>query len=296
MDNALTPGFDRYIAVDWSARSKPSPVKPTADAIFMCDTSAQGQTTTYHRTRHSAFQAVCHSLDDAMAQGQRVILGFDFAYGYPLGFAKRLTGRASAHAVWQWMADHIIDAPDNHNNRFAVAGAVNARFPGLGPFWGCPATVQIDGLPHKGSLRHGHGMDDQRLTDAQTKGTQSVWKLFTTGSVGSQVLMGLPYLWRLKQRYGGDLQIWPFDQGGAAPIACVEIFPSHYSVAYPNPPTDPIYQIKDALQVKMTCDMLRAVDNCDDWARIMAPAVAADPTHMSQEGWIFGAGLGKITL
>ncbi|NJM83934.1 MAG: hypothetical protein HC844_17115 [Tabrizicola sp.] len=40
--------FDRVIVVDWSAAGKPSPIRPSADAIWIGDVSAEGEIVTYH--------------------------------------------------------------------------------------------------------------------------------------------------------------------------------------------------------------------------------------------------------
>ena len=89
------PPFTRVIAVDWSARGKPSPARPTKDSIFICDTKVGGyQTTTYHRTRHDAVLHIETLLQDAIEQGDRVCLGFDFAFGYPVGVCKGPDGDA----------------------------------------------------------------------------------------------------------------------------------------------------------------------------------------------------------
>ena len=138
--------FDRIIAVDWSARSAPSPARPVKDAIYICNRSRNtgrqdhiAGHPTYHRTRDAAMTVVQTALDAALVTGERVFLGFDFGFGYPAGFAERLTGRAEALAVWDWLNGQIVDAPDNANNRFSVAAGINALFDGLGPFWGCCA-------------------------------------------------------------------------------------------------------------------------------------------------------------
>ncbi len=286
------PRPDRVIAVDWSARSKPSPAKPTADAIFICDgSSATGNRTTYHRTRCAAFDAICEKLDQALTTQQTVLLGFDFAFGYPAGFAKHLTGQPDAKAIWAWMAEHVDDGPDNANNRFVVANHINQMSPGVGPFWGCPATLSLPHLPHKGTARTGHGLADRRLVETVVPSAHSVWKLFTTGSVGSQVLMGLPYLHRLRQRFGDQIAFWPFDDA-AAPIVCVEIYPSLHKVHYLIPPhtRDPIYHIKDAVQVLMVCDTFRSAPLAAGvWSKLCRPEPPFDPKIAAEEGWIFGA-------
>jgi molybdopterin molybdotransferase len=40
---------------------------------------------------------------------------------------------------------------------------------------------------------------------------QSAWKLYTTGSVGSQTLLGLPAVHRLLGALGDRARLWPFE-------------------------------------------------------------------------------------
>ena len=39
-----------------------------------------------------------------------MLIGFDFPFGYPRGFARALTGRADPFAVWTYLAGQIEDA------------------------------------------------------------------------------------------------------------------------------------------------------------------------------------------
>ena len=300
--------FDRVITVDWSARSVPSPRRPVKDAIYICNKPLrrpQGSTEghpTYHRTRAEAISVVQAALDAALVTAERVFLGFDFGFGYPAGFAERLTGRAEALAVWDWLDGRIADSPNNANNRFDVAAGINARFDGIGPFWGCPAGLDIAGLPAKGSLRDGHGLSDRRAVEQAVKSAQSGFKLFTTGSVGSQSLLGLPYLARLRRRYGAALTVWPQQSGWGVPdaqIVLAEIYPSMMKVSrlIPLQSSSPneLYHIPDAVQVRNVCDWVETASLAGWLPNLFDPAASlpdADRIAVEQ-GWIFGATLGK---
>lgn len=259
---------------------------------------------TYHRTRAGAISAVQTALDAALVTGERVFLGLDFGFGYPAGFAERLTGRPEALAVWDWLGAHIKDGPDNANNRFAVAAGINAQFDGIGPFWGCPAGMNLPGLPAKGSRREGHGLADRRAVELVVKSAQSGFKLFTTGSVGSQSLLGLPHLARLRQRYGAALTVWPQQSGWGVPeaqIVVAEIYPSLLKISrlvslqtsYP----DELYHILDAVQVRDVCDWVETASLAGWLPKVFEPAlgVANADRVAAEEGWIFGATLGKTT-
>ena len=301
--------FDRIIAVDWSARSAPSPARPVKDAIYICNRSRNtgrqdhiAGHPTYHRTRDAAMTVVQTALDAALVTGERVFLGFDFGFGYPAGFAERLTGRAEALAVWDWLNGQIVDAPDNANNRFSVAAGINALFDGLGPFWGCPTGVDLAGLPAKGSLRSGHGLSDRRAVEEVLKTAQSGFKLFTTGSVGSQSLLGLPYLARLRRRYGAALMVWPQQSGWGVPdaqIVLAEIYPSMMKVSRLIPlkssAPNELYHIPDAVQVRNVCDWVETASLAGWLPNLFDPAAGLPDADRiaAEEGWIFGAKLGK---
>jgi hypothetical protein len=84
--------FDSVAIVDWSARAKPSPLKPSKDAIWIGVCSKAGAASSYHRTRQAAEAALLALLEEERQAGRRVLLGFDFPMGYPAGFARRVTG------------------------------------------------------------------------------------------------------------------------------------------------------------------------------------------------------------
>ncbi|MEO0380829.1 MAG: molybdopterin molybdenumtransferase MoeA, partial [Pseudomonadota bacterium] len=193
-------GFDRIIVVDWSASKVPSPKTPSADAIWIALHAAGQVTCTYHRTRAHAMETLCAEFDAALAQGQRVLAGFDFPFAYPTGFARAVTGYDDPLALWANLAERVEDGDDNANNRFDVARDLNRLFPGVGPFWGCPAGLADADLPAKGTARAGHGMVERRQVEDRVSSTQPCWKLYTTGSVGSQALLGIARLQALRAR------------------------------------------------------------------------------------------------
>lgn len=265
--------FDRVIIVDWSASSAPSPAKPSPDAIWIGEAWAGGERTSYHRTRAAAEQA----LQAMLAGNDRVLVGFDFPMGFPTGFAARLTGRPSAQAVHAWLARAISDAPDNRNNRFAVAAAINRQMGGPGPFWGCPAALAGPDLaPVKRVDYTALGLPERREIERRLPRAQPVWKLYTTGSVGSQALMGLPVVHRL------GLPVWPFD--AAAPRMVAEVYPSILAPSVARAMAD-AQGIKDEWQVRLLARALLRLSQ----AGTLAPLFAV-PDIAREEGWILGAG------
>ena len=60
---------------------------------------------------------------------ERVLVGCDFSFGYPAGLADVIADNpdASWRDVWSWVGAHILDEPNNRNNRFDVAAELNDR-------------------------------------------------------------------------------------------------------------------------------------------------------------------------
>lgn len=267
--------FDLILVADWSASSTRGPATPKADALWVCADLHGEQTVEYFRTRAEALAFIDHWL----GQGHRTLLGFDFAMGWPPGFAEGLTGTPEALAVWDWLAARITDDAANRNNRFHVAEKINRQFPGIGPLWGRPASHDHPDLPERGTARRDHGLPEHRTVETYAPSAQSALKLFTTGSVGSQALMGCAALVGLRRRHPG-LHVWPQETGFILPDTgnlLVEIYPSLHD---PAP-----HAIKDAGQVIATARALRNAS--PDW--FTAPRVEPDADRIAaEEGWILG--------
>ncbi len=288
--------FDTVVMVDWSAAARPSPARPSADAIWIG--VARGgvcEPPRYLRTRAEACAALADLLAAERAAGRRVLAGFDFPFGYPAGFAARAAGAAEGLAVWRMLAGLVADGPDNRNNRFAVAARLNALFPGIGPFWGRPERADHPGLPTRGTARRGHGLPERRAVEARVRRAQPCWKLYTTGSVGSQALLGIAALERLRRepRLGGAVAVWPFETGfapGNAPIVFAEIYPSLLAGAVAAAPEP----IRDAAQVRIVAAALARLDAGGRLAPLFAgPDDLAGPERAPaarEEAWILGVG------
>jgi hypothetical protein len=122
------------------------------------------------------------------------------------------------HLARAELASLIDDRLDNGNNRWDVAAELNRRLRAWpGPYWNVPAkrarpelTVRKPACPRAGLQKY--RLVEQRLR-ASGRVPQSAWKLFTTGSVGSQALLGIPTLERLRSDPALAVvsHVWPFD-------------------------------------------------------------------------------------
>ncbi len=282
----MTAHFDTVIAVDWSARSAPSPVRPSADAIWTCVAGASGEALDYHRTRAGAEAWLRDVLAAERAEGRRVLAGFDFPFGYPAGFAAALTGTATARSVWRWLDGAVTDGADNGNDRFVLANRINAVFAAPGPFWGRPAGSVLADLSDKKRADYaGNGLAERRRVEALVTGAKPVWQLLGTGCVGSQALLGLPVIHRLVRDLAAA--VWPFD-APAGPLVLAEIYPSLLAraVTRATGPED----VKDAVQVRLTARALWRMTRSGGLARLLED-VLEWPGRV-EEGWILGAGQG----
>ena len=295
----MTALFDAYLVVDWSARATPSPKRPSKDAIWIgvARAGSAGVEAHYLRTRAAAVDWLEARLRAEIAAGRRALVGFDFPFGYPVGVAERVTGAASALALWRWLADAIRDDAENASNRFDVAQAINRLYDGVGPFWGAPGGRDLPDLPARGSDRAGADHPpERRACERIAKGAKTVWQLMYAGSVGSQVLLGLPALTQLKARFGDDAAIWPFESGfapPAAPVVLAEIYPSLFVAPSDASPAE----IPDEAQVKATAAAYRefdedgALSEMFEGPNVDAGTSAAERLRAErEEAWILGLG------
>jgi molybdopterin molybdotransferase len=273
--------FTRFAMVDWSGGNDTGP-RPRKDAIWIAEAEPGRPTRTcYQRNRHLAEGTLARQIEATLTDGARLLIGVDFPFGYPSGFARALTGSDDVFAVWRWLADRIEDSP-KRNNRWEVAGAINRTLgDGRGPFWGNGAKADVPGLGRT-KADYANPFPDRRACERQTRGVFTCWQLAGAGAVGSQVLMGLPVLERLRQRFPGRIAVWPFEPLDR-PVALVEIWPSLIDTAVRAAmAAEGADAVRDAWQVRLMAEALAALP-ASDVARML-------DVDAPEEGWIFGLG------
>ncbi|MEO1330020.1 MAG: cobalamin biosynthesis protein CbiG [Pseudomonadota bacterium] len=285
-------GFDAVVMVDWSSAAVP---RLGADSIWLA--LARVGAGSLDRlenipTRAAAIDAVEGIARAEAAAGRRVLIGFDFPFGYSAGTAAALTGHADWRAVWALLHERIEDGPDNANNRFEVAAALNRTvWDGEGPFWGRPPRPDRRGLPTRKPAGYGERYPpERRAVERRVPKAQPGWKLFTTGSVGGQVLVGLAALERLRRRLGDLAAVWPFETGwecGVRPATLAEIYPSLLA-------PDPREAVKDAGQVRAVAETLARLAARGRLAPLFgrpeALTEAEERAALAEEAWILGVG------
>lgn len=209
---------------------------------------------------------VSEILQAATRDGLRMLAGFDFPFGYPEGTARALTGQDDWQALWALLADRIEEGPENANNRFAVAAALNGAFAGDGPFWGHGGKDdgRFVGLSFRKPARAPSHPAAKRFAEEKVKGAKEVWQLNGAGSVGGQTLTGIAALERLRHQL--PVTIWPFEPISGDGHVIAEIYPSLLT-----PHADEA--IKDAGQVRAVVNTLAMHDKCGSLAGFLeAPA------------------------
>ena len=313
------PLFDAYVMVDWSGRNGRACGRSDCIWIAHGPATATAPETTSPPSRTEAEAVIRSVLQRCVASARgRVLVGADFAYGYPAGFASLLRAAGAGdpppwRVVWQFLTSKLRDdlgtspgrRPTNVSNRFEVADAINASAANgrqNGPFW---CLHEAGKYPHIPQARPAQPFAARtariagwRMADT-VAGSDTPFRLFGTGSVGSQALTGIPRLESLRSdpQLSRHSLVWPFETGWAwrtgswldrgARILHAEIYPS---VRAPLPDT-----VKDRGQVRAMWHWARDLDARErlvDELSIPPGVVAGAPedvTIRTEEGWILGA-------
>ena len=91
--------FDRVIVVDWSAANLPTSATNRANAVWIGCHDAEGGAEWHHRTRAGAEAQLATLIETARAEGLRILIGFDFAMGYPADTTEALYRNSMSHIV-----------------------------------------------------------------------------------------------------------------------------------------------------------------------------------------------------
>jgi hypothetical protein len=144
------------------------------------------------RTRE---EVVAH-LSSEVASGQRMIVGLDFAFSFPLWFCREL-GASDGPGVWRAVAEHgeewLATCPR--------------------PFWGRPGKKR-PALPAHFRETEAHAAEELRTQP------KSVFQIGGGGAVGTGSIRGMPHLETL---HSAGFSIWPF-QSPTLPMV-LEIYP-----------------------------------------------------------------------
>jgi precorrin-8X/cobalt-precorrin-8 methylmutase len=284
--------FDTFVMVDWSAATVP---RTGRDSIWICWHAKDGERLENPPTRRAAKTILADWLAAAVERGERVLIGFDFPFGYPSGFAARLgLSGPPWRAVWDEIASLLHDNAENGNNRFTVAAEFNRRISnGCFPFWGRPPGFDTSFLGPKHHRGHENGgLAERRVVDLHIPSAQPCWKLLGAGSVGGQALTGIPVVRALRDdpRWVDRVRIWPFETGLQAPeqgtVVIAEVYPSLWTVSPAEGET------KDAAQVRSVARFFAETDRAGKLAALFVGDPSLTPEQQlrveTEEAWTLG--------
>jgi hypothetical protein len=307
------PLFDAYVIVDWSGSDRRRAGRQDCIWIAHGPSRARAPTTLSLPSRTEAEHLIRAQLQPIVAAKKgRVLLCADFGYGYPAGFAALLSRSVADELppwriIWQYLKRYVQDdlgtkpgrRPTNRSNRFEVASAINAALSSPtspGPFWCLFNPGSYACVPQKRPRSNGN-IAPLRITDRRAK-SDSPFRIFGTGSVGGQVLTGIPRLAsiRFDPEFAACSAVWPFETGWApvtgswlAPelrVVHAEIYPS---VRAPLSDT-----IKDRGQVRAIWHWARDLDAKNLLVKEFAipsgitKGSEEDLVIRREEGWILG--------
>ena len=290
--------FDRYVMIDWSANSSP---KQGKDSIWVAVADRGGEVVFVHnpRTREEMASVLREILTDRF---ERVLVGCDFSFGYPAGLADVIADNpdASWRDVWSWVGAHILDEPNNRNNRFDVAAELNDRCDRLvdvRPFWGYPGASSASGVSRYRPESYAP-FDEFRVGEHRLRADGlrpfSSWQLAYPGSVGSQMLMGIAWLERVRvsTEFGERIVIWPFEtglgetslQGEPGDVVFAEVWPSMFEI------DRECHDVLDAAQVMTVVQLMGRADRDGSIHKWSNPTLSARQRSLvlREEGWTLG--------
>jgi precorrin-8X/cobalt-precorrin-8 methylmutase len=313
--------FDFYIMVDWSGGARRRGGRSDTIWIAHGPINADTPLTESPFSRTEAVRLIYSLLVREIESKRRVLVSFDFAYGYPVDFAAALqaaTGKSDRVLpwlmVWQYLNEKIKDdegtvhgaKPNNRSNRFEVANKINALLSPdpkvAGPFWCASPEAAYPYIPQNRppepfQTAQGYVIKGLRLTDKRAR-SGSPFRLFGTASVGSQSLTGIARLHELRNdaKLDAASAVWPFETGWATKAKWL---PKYVSVLhaeiYPSV-RDPLPdEIKDRGQVRAMWQWARDLDRENLlWREFCRPIEVEtgsreDLAIQLTEGWILGA-------
>ena len=301
--------FDAYIIANWTAAEGKKLGEQTLwVAVAKRDVRFRLYTETHNVATRAEGEKLLESLlAEHRKRGDRVLVGFDFNFGFPAGTAARLQldGRAW-DAMGKFLGSNVVDKADNSNNRYQVAAKMNRLMTDEAwPFWGSPASQAQRWLtttkPPEGS---GSDIPEFRATEIAGRKDKlppkSVWQMHGAGAVGGLTLVGVPMVRRLLDKLGTSATIWPFNTGwrelteaDVEPLSAliVEVWPDMFK-ATRETNAEGVKEYKTQAQVRAASIAFAEMDDAGTLQKAFAAPASADEALItaveSEEGWILG--------
>lgn len=297
--------FGAYVMVDYSAaEGKKTGESSVWIGVMKRDVRFRLSYETHNpATRAEAVTLLKSILADLHKRGDRILLGVNFALGFPRGTAARLQLKGTPwEAMWSFLGQNVVDKADNSNNRFQVAAKMNRLMTDEAwPFWGCPknasqkwlSTLKPDSFGDFPEFRLTE--DAARSLKKKTVQPKSLWQMHGAGVVGGQAMLGISAIKGLSETLNGKARLWPFQTGFAAldeaalegvNTVVAEIFPPLFDGEANSG------EVKDATGVRLAAQALADKDDKGELSALFAApkglSEADAAIASSEEGWILG--------
>ena len=301
--------FDAYIIANWTAaEGKKLGEQSLWIAVAKRDVRFRLYTETHNVATRAEGEKLLESLlAEHRKRADRVLVGFDFNFGFPAGTAARLNLEGRPWDVMgKFLSSNVVDKADNSNNRYQVAAKINRLMTDQPwPFWGAPASQAQRWLtttkPPEGA---GADIPEFRNTEIAARKDRlppkSVWQMHGAGAVGGLTLVGVPMVRRLLERLDSSASIWPQNTGwrelteaDVEPLSAlvVEVWPDMFK-APRDVSADGVKEYKTQAQVRAAAIAFAEMDDAGTLQKAFAPPAGTDEAKIaaveSEEGWILG--------
>lgn len=213
----MIPTFDGWIGVDWSgAKSRRLPgiqvaeARVGASAPRLLDGPQPGGL-----WRRGDVLAL---LIEREARGERLLVGFDFAFAY---------AQADRGSYFPGVPDAPGDVPALWSYVDALAGAAEDFYGGEVYAAGSP-VAPLYLTPAGRGARYEHRRRRTEVACAAVTSPHPVFKCIGAANVGTGSLAGMRMLTELKATLGDRAAVWPFEAVHGVGLTVAEIFPRLY--------------------------------------------------------------------
>jgi hypothetical protein len=207
------PEFDAFVAIDWSGAVR----HYDGIAVAICRPGRTAPKLVKAPGVRWTRKTISDWLKSQLGCGRRLLIGFDFAFGFPFetdgGYlGGKAPGIDDIFSLWTMIEARSCGDPDFGCMRF-IGDAAYASL-----FW-------LQGA------RPSHWIERKRWTEfacaEQTKTRpDSLYKMLHSKQVGKASITGMRVLHHIRTSMGGCVAIWPFEKVRASAI--VEIYPTMF--------------------------------------------------------------------
>ena len=206
------PSFDAFIAIDWSGANRAY----NGIAVAICRTGGTPPEVIPPSRNRWTRTEITEWLKQRLEDRQRLLIGFDFAFGFPYETCGYLGGHAAGvdniFALWE-----LIEAKSNGDADFGcsqfVADPIYSTL-----FWtaGPKPKVWVERKRHT----------EHVCAELTKTRPDTLYKLLHSKQVGKASITGIRVLHHVRSCKGHRVAIWPFETPRTS--AVVEIYPTMF--------------------------------------------------------------------